>query len=137
MSRPRFESGPGPSQRQLRVGELIRRALADIFARGNLHDPELARVSITVGEVRASSDLRSAKVYVLPLGGLNADETVEALNRSKPEIRRLVSKSVNLKFSPDLRFLPDRLYDQMDETSRLLGQDSVRRDTSGTSDEMG
>jgi len=121
-------SSRGPGQRQLRVGESIRRILSDIFARGELHDPELAHVSITVGEVRMSSDLSVATVYVLPLGGQNAEEVSRALARNKGELRHLVTKELNIRFSPDLRFLPDLTFDQMAETERLLNLEAVRRD---------
>ena len=73
MGKNRFNDGPGPSQRQLRVGELIRRTLSDVLARGDVHDPDLGRMSITVGEVRTSPDLKVATVYVLPLGGEDAE----------------------------------------------------------------
>lgn len=124
----RFENSAGPSQRQLRVGELIRRALADVLSRGDLHDPDLAHVSITVGEVRCTPDLKLAHVFVLPLGGANADTVIAALNANKAELRRAVNKAVTLKFSPDLKFVYDATFDQMDETRRLLGQDHVRQD---------
>ena len=118
----------GPSQRQLRVGELIRRALSGILLRGDLHEPDLAGVSITVGEVRTSPDLRVATVYVLPLGGRNAEGMLEALNRAKGEIRREVARAVRLRHSPELRFLLDESYDRMDRTREMLGQERVRRD---------
>ncbi len=118
----------GPSQRQLRVGEVLRRALSDILARGDLHDPDLSGVSITVGEVRPSPDLRQATVFVLPLGGGNAAGVIQALTRNRGEIRRAVNREVTLKFSPELRFVADTTFDQMDETRRLLSQDSVARD---------
>ncbi len=128
MAKRRFESGSGPSQRQLRVGELIRRALSQILARGEVHDPDLAGVSITVGEVRTSPDLRVATVFVLPLGGANADKMLDALRRARGEIRRAVTKAVELKFSPELRFVLDESFDRMDETRVMLGQERVRRD---------
>lgn len=128
MGKKSYHEGGGPSQRQLRVGELIRRSLADILMRGDVHDPDLAHVSVTVGEVRTSTDLRHATVFVLPLGGTNTDEVVEALNRNKPELRHLVTKSLKLKYSPELNFLADRSFDLMDETRRLLDSDEVRRD---------
>ena len=117
-----------PSQRQLRVGELIRRTIADVLNRGDIHDPELAHVSVTVGEVRTTPDLKLAVVHVMPLGGINADGVIEALNRNKSEIRRSVNRAITLKYSPDLKFVIDRTFDQMDETRRLLGQEDVRRD---------
>lgn len=118
----------GPSQRQLRVGELIRRALSDILLRGDLHEPDLAGVSITVGEVRTSPDLKVATVFVLPLGGRNAGAVLDALNRAKPEIRREVTRSVTLRHSPELRFVLDESYDRMDRTREMLGDARVRRD---------
>lgn len=123
-----FDQAHGPSQRQLRVGELIRRSLAQIVARGDVYDPALDGVSITVGEVRATPDLKLAHVYVLPLGGGDAEAVIEALNANKGEFRRALNKDVTLKFSPDLRFVLDQTFDQLDETRRLLNQDSVQRD---------
>ena len=119
----------GPSQRQLRVGELIRRTLSDVLTRGEIHDPDLNRMSITVGEVRTSPDLRVATVFVLPLGGQNRDTAIEALNRNRGALRQAVNKGLTLRFSPELRFLIDETFDRMDETHRLLSQDNVRRDT--------
>jgi ribosome-binding factor A len=128
MAKNKFYDGPGPSQRQLRVGELIRRTLSDVLARGDVHDPDLNRMSITVGEVRTSPDLRIATAYVLPLGGSGADQVIELLARNKSELRRLVSKKLTLKFAPDLRFRLDDTFDRMDETRRIFAQDDVRRD---------
>ena len=128
MGKNKFHEGTGPSQRQLRVGETIRRALSDVLARGDVHDPELNRMSITVGEVRTSSDLKIATAYVLPLGGQGKDEVLQLLARNKGELRRMVSKKLTLKFAPDLRFQLDQTFDQMDETRRMLAQDIVRRD---------
>ena len=135
MGKKRFSQGAGPSQRQLRVGELIRRKLSDIMLRGDLHDPELAHVSVTVGEVRVSPDLRNAIVFVLPLGGVNTDEVTEALNRNKGELRHLVTKGLKLKHAPELKFLADRSYDQMDATNKLLDSPAVRRDLDRDEDE--
>jgi len=120
--------GSGPTQRQLRVGETIRRALADILIRGDHHEPELDGVPITVGEVRCSSDLRVATVFVLPLGGRDAERILAALERAKFELRRQLTRAVKLKFSPELRFRLDETFDRMDETRRLLGDERVRRD---------
>jgi ribosome-binding factor A len=120
--------GSGPTQRQLRVGETIRRALADILIRGDHHEPELDGVPITVGEVRCSSDLRVATVFVLPLGGRDAERILAALERAKFELRRQLTRAVKLKFSPELRFRLDETFDRMDETRRLLGAERVRRD---------
>lgn len=128
MSKNRFATGSGPSQRQLRVGELIRRTLADVLARGEVHDPDLNRMSITVGEVRATPDLKLATVYVLPLGGKNREEALAALRRNRNELRRLVSKGMTLKYTPELRFEIDETFDQMDATRRLFESEAVRRD---------
>ena len=129
MAKNKLHEGSGPSQRQLRVGELIRRALSEVLARGDVHDPDLNRMSITVGEVRTSPDLRIATAYVLPLGGKGRDEVLKLLSRNKGELRRVISKKLALKFAPDLRFQLDRTFDQMDDTRRMLEQDAVRRDT--------
>jgi len=129
MGKNRFHEGDGPSQRQLRVGELIRRSLSDVLARGDVHDPELNRMSITVGEGRTSPDLRIATAYVLPLGGQGREDVIALLARNKGELRRMVSKKLALKFAPDLRFQLDETFDRMDETRRMMTQDSVLRDT--------
>lgn len=121
-------SGGGPSQRQLRVAELIRRTLSDVLARGEVHDPELTGASITVSEVRCSPDLRHATAFVLPLGGINTEGIVAALNRNRGEIRQTLTGQVDLKFSPQLSFEPDRTFDQMDRTRELLDSPDVRRD---------
>ncbi|MCX7565621.1 30S ribosome-binding factor RbfA [Sulfitobacter sp. F26169L] len=128
MAKNKSSEGRGPTQRQLRVAETIRRALSDVLARGDVHDPELNRMSITVGEVRTSNDLKVATAYVLPLGGIGQDDVLELLERNKYELRKLVAKKLTLKFSPELRFQLDRTFDQMDETRRMLAQDVVRRD---------
>ena len=108
--------------------ELIRRALSEILIRGDLHDPVLSSTPVTVGEVRCSPDLRHATVFVLPLGGVNTAEVMEALERHRAELRRLVTGVVQLKYSPELKFVADQVFDQMDETRRLLGTDEVQRD---------
>ena len=118
----------GPGQRQLRVGELIRRTLSEVLMRGEIHDPDLNRLSITVGEVRVSGDLGVATAYVLPLGGEGRDDVLKLLAKNKWEIRKIVAAKVGLKFAPDLRFQLDDTFDRMDETKRLFAQESVRRD---------
>lgn len=132
MAQNRFSSGKGPSQRQLRVGELIRHTLSDILSKGEVHDPDLNRFSITVGEVRTSADLRVATAYVLPLGGRDADLALAALNRNRGELRHLVTKGMTLKFAPELRFLLDETFDRMDETRRLFADERVQRDIAKT-----
>ncbi|MGY6549840.1 MAG: 30S ribosome-binding factor RbfA [Roseinatronobacter sp.] len=128
MSTRRISPSSGPSQRQLRVGELIRRELADVLARGDVHDDVLSRVPITVSEVRTSPDLKIATAYVMPLGGQGQQETLTALRRNRAELRHLVSRSLTLKFSPDLRFQLDETFDRMDETRRLFQDARVQRD---------
>jgi ribosome-binding factor A len=128
MAKNKFSEGPGPSQRQLRVGELIRRTLSEVLQRGDIHDPDLNRLSVSVGEVRTSPDLKIATAYVMPLGGHGQDQVVELLARNKNELRRAIGKVTNLKYTPDLRFRLDETFDQMDETRRLFDQDTVRRD---------
>ena len=134
MAKNKFHDGPGPSQRQLRVGELIRRTLSEILHRGEIYDPDIAHMSITVGEVRTSPDLKVATVSVMPLGGQGAREVIAALNRNKTEIRRHLNRNVDLKFSPELRFVADETFDRMDETRRLMAQDAVRRDVDAGDD---
>lgn len=128
MGKNKFHDGPGPSQRQLRVGELIRRTLSDVLMRGDVHDPELNRLSVTVGEVRTSPDLKVATAYVLPLGGQGQEDILDLLRRNKGELRRIVGKKLGLKFAPELRFRIDETFDQLDETRRLFAQEDVRRD---------
>jgi ribosome-binding factor A len=120
--------GRPPSQRQLKVGELVRRALSDVLVRGDVHDPELSRFSITVSEARMSPDLRQATVFVLPLGGEGEAEALEALERNKGELRRAVTREVKLKFSPDLRFVADRSFDRMDNARRMFDDPRVKAD---------
>ncbi len=131
MARNRFHEGSGPSQRQLRVGELVRRTLSEVLARGDVHDPDLNRMSITVGEVRVSPDLKVATAYVVPLGGSGSEDMFELLKRNRAELRRAVSKNLTLKFAPELRFRLDETFDQLDDTRRLFAQDAVRRDVEG------
>ena len=131
MAKNKFHDGPGPSQRQLRVGELIRRTLSDVLMRGDVHDPDLNRLSVTVGEVRTSPDLKVATAFVLPLGGKGQEDIIGLLNRNKGELRRIVGKKLGLKFAPELRFRVDETFDQMDETRRLFAQENVRRDVEG------
>lgn len=135
MGNRRFTEPSGPSQRQLRVGELIRRTLSEVLARGDLYDVDIAHMSITVGEVRTSPDLKTATVHVMPLGGQGADIAIKALNRHRGELRRHLNRNIQLKFSPELRFVADTTFDQMDETRRLLAQDAVKRDLAGEGDD--
>lgn len=135
MAKNSFHSGKGPSQRQLRVGELIRRSLSDVLMRGDVHDPDLTGVSVTVGEVRLSTDLKVATAYVTPLGGEGGEALIKALARNRGELRHLVAKNLTLKFTPDLRFLLDDTYDRMDETRRLFSDATVQRDVAKPDDD--
>ena len=128
MAKNKFNDGPGPSQRQLRVGELIRRALSDILMQGTIHDPDLNRISVTVSEVTASPDLKIATAYVCPLGGQGGEDLIALLAKNKSEIRRSISKKLTLKYTPDLRFRIDKTFDRMDETRRLFSQENIKRD---------
>ena len=128
MAKNKFNDGPGPSQRQLRVGELIRRALSDILMQGTIHDPDLNIISVTVSEVTASPDLKIATAYVCPLGGQGGEDLIALLAKNKSEIRRSISKKLTLKYTPDLRFRIDETFDRMDETRRLFSQENVKRD---------
>jgi ribosome-binding factor A len=126
---PRRESAtPGGSQRQLRVGELVRHALAGLLARGEIHDPVIEGHLITIPEVRMSPDLRLATVYVIPLAGRDAEEVVGALERNKKFLRGEVSHQVNLKFAPDLRFHIDDRFEEAERIDKLLRSPEVARD---------
>jgi ribosome-binding factor A len=120
--------GGEPSQRLLRVGEAIRHALAEVLAREELRDPALAGVSLTVTEVRPSPDLRTANVFVLPLGGRDKGEVMEGLGRCAPFLRGQVAKRVHLKFAPDLHFHLDRQFERSDRITQILNDERVRAD---------
>ena len=134
MAKQTHHSARGPSQRQLRVGELIRRSLSEILTRGDIHDPDLNRMSITVGEVRTSPDLKVATAFVLPLGGKDKEQALLLLRQNRYEIRRAVAKTLALKYAPEIRYQIDETFDQMDETRRILEQEAVRRDIENDSD---
>ena len=134
MSR-KGEQKAGPSQRALRVGELIRHAIADMLARGEVHDPVIETHLITVPEVRMSPDLRLATVYVMPLGGRDAKDVLEALERNKRYLRGEVARRVNLKFAPDLRFRFDDRFAEAERIEKLLRSPEVSRDLGGSDDE--
>lgn len=127
----RSASPSGPSQRQLRVGELIRRTLSEVLAKGEVHDPDLDRVPITVGQVTVTPDLRTATAYVLPLGGQDREKVLAALRRNRAELRRLVTRGLALKFSPELKFAIDETFDRLDDTRRIFSDPQVRRDVGG------
>jgi len=124
----RDHSASGPSQRQLRVGELIRHALAEMLSRGDIHDPTIEAHMITVPEVRMTADLRLATVYVMPLGGKDEKEVVAALERNKKFLRGEIAHRVNLKFAPDIRFRIDERFDEAARIEKILRTPEVRRD---------
>ena len=122
------ESPAGPSQRALRVGELVRHAVSEMLTRGDVHDPVLEGRLITVPEVRMSPDLRMATIYVMPLGGREIKEVLEALERNKRYLRGEISHHVNLKFAPDIRFRADERFDEAERIEKLLRTPAVQRD---------
>ena len=122
------EPQSGPSQRALRVGELIRHAVSDLLTRGDVHDPVLEGHLITVPEVRMSPDLRLATIYVMPLGGRDVEEVIEALERNKRFLRGEIARHVNLKFAPEIRFRVDERFDEAERIEKLLRTPAVQRD---------
>ena len=131
MAKNSFQGKDGPNTRQLRVGEVIRRSLSEILQRGDVHDPDLSGLSITVGEVRMTPDLSIATCFVLPLGGKDADLAIAALARNKGELRHLIAKNLKLKATPDLRFRIDDMYDRLDATRAMFADERVARDLDG------
>jgi ribosome-binding factor A len=118
----------GPSQRMLRVGELVRHALAAMFARGEIEDDALRGAVITVPEVRMTPDLKIANAYIMPLGGQHAEEIVVALNRHRKFVRGRVAPQINMKFAPEVRFHVDDTFEEAGRIDALLRSDKVRRD---------
>lgn len=128
-------SAKGPTQRQLRVGELIRHELATIFSRGDLRDPDLEGRIITCSEVRVSPDLRHATVYVSDLGGAHTPEVVAGLKRCRKFLRGEIGHRIETKFTPDLRFVADTLFDEAEKMEALLRSDRVARDVAHGDDD--
>ncbi|APF38627.1 30S ribosome-binding factor RbfA [Chelatococcus daeguensis] len=128
MAKSRFDTGAGPSQRQLRVGEAVRHAIAEILARGEVMDEVIASHVITVPEVRMSPDLKLATVFVMPLGGQDAEPVLAALERNRRFLRGELARRINLKFAPDVRFRLDESFDEARRIDTLLQSDKVRRD---------
>jgi ribosome-binding factor A len=124
----------GPSQRQLRVGELIRHALAEMLSRGEVHDPVIEAHMITVPEVAMTADLRLATVYVMPLGGRDAKPVIEALERNKKFLRGEIARRINLKFAPDIRFRFDERFDEAERIEKILRTPHVQRDLAAKDD---
>jgi ribosome-binding factor A len=125
---PSSRGGHAPSQRQLRVGELIRHALADILQRGEVHDPGLEGMVVTVPEVRLTPDLKLATIFLMPLGGKGADTVVATFERHKRFLRGEIGHRINLRYAPDLRFELDRSFGEGDKIDALLRKPEVKRD---------
>lgn len=128
MKKKHAGAGKPPSQRQLRVGEEIRHALAGLFMRGDFHDPELAALNITVTEVRISPDLSNATVFVTPLGGGHMGETLTALRRAAPFLRGQIARAVNLRHAPTLGFEGDTSFEYANHIDNILHSPEVARD---------
>jgi len=126
-------SAAGGSQRQLRVGETVRHAVADILVDGSVHDSDLEGHIITVPEVRMSPDLKLATIYVMPLGGRDTGIVIAALERNKKFLRGEVARRVNLKFAPDLRFRVDDRFDEAERIEKLLRTPAVQKDLASDS----
>jgi ribosome-binding factor A len=124
----RREHSAGGSQRQLRVGELIRHELAEMLSRGEIHDPVIETHMITVPEVRMSPDLRLATIYIMPLAGRDEKDVLAALDRNKRYIRGEIAHRVNLKFAPEIRFRIDERFDEAERIEKLLRTPAVQRD---------
>ena len=124
----RNSSPAAPSQRQLRVGELIRHKLAEMLSRGEMHDDVLASHVVTIPQVRLSPDLKLATAYVIPLGGTDTEAVIEALNRHRRYIRAEIAHAVNLKFAPDIRFRSDETFAEAGRIDALLASPKVRQD---------
>lgn len=116
------------SQRQLRVGELVRHAISELLTRGDVHDPVLESHMITVPEVRMSPDMRLATIYVMPLGGRDGKAVLDALEHNKKFLRGEIAHRINLKFAPDIRFRLDERFDEADRINKLLRSPAVARD---------
>jgi ribosome-binding factor A len=137
MSPPssRKKRGPaGPSQRQLRAGELVRHALVEILRTETFVDPVLAETSITIGEVRVTPDLKQALCFVEPLGGVRADAVIEALNRASKFLRLRLGQSIEMKFTPALKFVHDDSFDTATHINKLLEEPRVKRDIEASSE---
>ena len=122
------DSAPGGSQRQLRVGEIVRHAMAEILVNGSVHDPDLEGHIVTVPEVRMSPDLKLATIYVMPLGGRDTAVVIAALERHRKFLRGELAHRINLKFAPDVRFRVDERFDEAERIEKLLRTPAVQRD---------
>ena len=124
----------GPSQRQLRVGEMLRHALAEVLRENDIRDPDLEGVSVTITQIKPSPDMRYATVYCEPLGGENAKEIVAALNRHKGFLRGEMGRLISMKFTPDLRFVEDEFFAEAQKIETILKSPEVQRDLSSPDD---
>ena len=127
-------SAPGGSQRQLRVGELVRHALAEMLVRGDVHDPVIEAHMITIPEVRVTPDLRLATIYVMPMGGRDTEEVLAAFERHKKYLRAEIAHRINLKFAPDIRFRIDDRFAEAERIDKLLRSPDIKRDLSNSED---
>ncbi|HET6375200.1 MAG TPA: 30S ribosome-binding factor RbfA [Methylocella sp.] len=128
MSRVHHQQGSAPSQRMLRVGELIRHTVSDLLVRSPMGDPVLEGQPVTIPEVRMSPDLKVATIYVTPLGGKCAGDVLSALERHKKHLRGEIARRINLRFAPDLRFVADSRFDDDARIGALLDLPRVKRD---------
>ncbi|MGE0563325.1 MAG: 30S ribosome-binding factor RbfA [Pseudolabrys sp.] len=128
------DAGPNASQRQLRVGELVRHAIAELLTRGDVHDDVIESHMITVPEVRMTADLRLATIYIMPLGGRDGIAVLKALDRNKKFLRGEIAHKVNLKFAPEIRFRLDERFDEAERIDKLLRSPSVSRDLDDEAD---
>jgi ribosome-binding factor A len=135
MSRSHHPAGAAPSQRMLRVGELVRHAVAQMLSRGDINDPVLEKHVVTVSRVKMSPDLKLATIYVMPLGGKDEAEVLAALDRHKRYLRGEIAHEVNLKFAPEVRFRIDESFDAVSRIDAILASDRVKRDLEASDDE--
>ncbi|MDJ0930866.1 30S ribosome-binding factor RbfA [Breoghania sp.] len=135
MSRFKDEAQGMPSQRQLRVGELLRKELSEILSRGDVRDPVLETHIVIVPEVRVSPDFKHATVLIMPLGGMDAEAVVEALGRHRKYLRGQVARRMTMKFMPDLHFRLDTRFDDDDRITQLLRKPEVARDLDDEGDD--
>jgi ribosome-binding factor A len=128
-------SNTGPTQRQLRVGEMLRHALAEILRRGEIRDPDLVGVSVTITQVKPSPDMRHAAVFCEPLGGKNAKQVIAALNKHKGFLRGELGRVITMKFTPDLRFVEDESFAEAEKIETILKSSRVQRDLTQSDDD--
>jgi ribosome-binding factor A len=127
----------GPSQRQLRVGEVLRHAISGILIRGEVRDPDLEGVSVTISQVTPTPDMRHALIYCEPLGGRNADRVIAALNRHRGFLRGRLGHTIRLKFTPELRFVEDQSFAEAEKIETILKSAKVQRDLKAGSEDEG